>query len=509
MAQRIKIFSKIPPFGTIICYNKRNRKYINVEKELITMKMRKKIIMMLFVMIILFTVKLDVNAEVVRNLTGEKDAWGWVYDYKYWNGSSWTYCADEKYTNYPIDITYDVTYCYEEAYKMIDLVNAERRKAGVPELQAKDELMDVAMMRAAETAIYWSHTRPDGSSFCSASIYSDGENLHMYTIEDESADNANESLVKSPGHYAQMIDSSYAYAGYGCVRVNGNSYWVQIFSHPDIYYENGYDRLHPESNKPVLWEKMQCGERKDYTAKFTVKINPKFISLQIMADDKELYVGEETGGKIYTYYYYELKNLSFLVNLSSDQYDVKVLTPDLCSYDNGKITALKAGTAKIQYTLKADNSLTSTLEIKIKDMPVKNKVIVGNNKYKVTNTSKRTVSFWNSEKDAASVSIPDIIKIQGKTYKVTSIAANAFKDDRQLTSVAVGKNVTAVGKNAFYGCSKLKKLTVKSTKLNVVGKNALKGIHAKAVIKVPKNKLAKYKKLFKGKGQKKTVKIKR
>lgn len=76
MAQRIKIFSKIPPFGTIICYNKRNRKYINVGKELITMKMRKKIIMMLFVMIILFTVKLDVNAEVVRNLTGEKDAWG-------------------------------------------------------------------------------------------------------------------------------------------------------------------------------------------------------------------------------------------------------------------------------------------------------------------------------------------------------------------------------------------------------------------------------------------------
>jgi len=42
-----------------------------------------------------------------------------------------------------------------------------------------------------------------------------------------------------------------------------------------------------------------------------------------------------------------------------------------------------------------------------------------------------------------------------------------------------------------------------------VGKNALKGIHAKATIKVPKAKLDKYKKVFKGKGQGKNVKVKK
>ena len=38
------------------------------------------------------------------------------------------------------------------------------------------------------------------------------------------------------------------------------------------------------------------------------------------------------------------------------------------------------------------------------------------------------------------------------------------------------------------------------------GKNAIKGVSAKCVIKAPKNKKAAYKKLFAGKGKKVTVK---
>ena len=53
----------------------------------------------------------------------------------------------------------------------------------------------------------------------------------------------------------------------------------------------------------------------------------------------------------------------------------------------------------------------------------------------------------------------------------------------------------------------LKKITVKSTKLTSVKANALKGINAKCKVYVPKAKFAKYKKLFKNKGQKNTVKI--
>ncbi|MCI8507289.1 MAG: leucine-rich repeat protein [Lachnospiraceae bacterium] len=472
----------------------------------------KKGLFFVFIIIAMLGIKSYVNAEVVRNLTGESTASGWVYGYKYWDGRTWHHSASEKYTNYPIDITYDATYCYEEAYKMIELVNTERRKAGVPELQAKDELMDVAMMRAAETAVYWSHTRPDGSSWCSASIYSAGENLHAGS---RLAADANKSLVNSSGHYAQMIDAKFLYAGFGCVKVDDTYYWVQIFSYPNIYYEDGYFGKDSENNRPVLWDKMALGNRKDYTAPFTAKVNPKLITLKSTHENEwsgeGLYVGEETQGKVYTYYYDKLKDWTCEVNLLSDQYDVKVLTPDLCSCQDGKIRALKAGTAKIQYTLKADSSLSTILEIQIKDVPIKkgSRVAAGENEYKITSTGSRTVSFYRAKKDAASVTVPDTVKIQGKTYKVTSVAENAFKGSKKLKSVTVGRNVTSIGKNAFNGCSGLKKVTVKTVKLKSVRKNALKGIHKKAVIKVPKSRLSKYKKLFKGKGQSKTVKIKK
>ena len=50
---------------------------------------------------------------------------------------------------------------------------------------------------------------------------------------------------------------------------------------------------------------------------------------------------------------------------------------------------------------------------------------------------------------------------------------------------------------------------MKTTVLKSVGKNAFKNINKKATIKVPAKKLEKYKTLLKGKGQPKTVKIKK
>ena len=58
-----------------------------------------------------------------------------------------------------------------------------------------------------------------------------------------------------------------------------------------------------------------------------------------------------------------------------------------------------------------------------------------------------------------------------------------------------------IGKEAFSGCSKLKSITIKTSKLTTksVGTKAFKGIYAKAVIKVPKKKAA-YKKMLRTKG---------
>ncbi|SFB32175.1 Leucine rich repeat-containing protein, partial [Acetitomaculum ruminis DSM 5522] len=94
-------------------------------------------------------------------------------------------------------------------------------------------------------------------------------------------------------------------------------------------------------------------------------------------------------------------------------------------------------------------------------------------------------------------------------FKVTAIGNNAFKSQKKATSLVVGKNVQVIGKNAFYGDSKLKTITLKTSSLKKVGAKAFKGIYKKAVIKVPKNKVKSYTKLMKNKGQAKTVKIKK
>lgn len=129
--------------------------------------------------------------------------------------------------------------------------------------------------------------------------------------------------------------------------------------------------------------------------------------------------------------------------------------------------------------------------------------------YKVTKPTAQngTVEFSKVDKTKSSITIPATITVDGITYKVTSISKNAFKNNKKLKKITIGKNITTIGANAFYGCKNLKTVTIKSTQVKSVGKNAFKGINPKAKIKVPKSKLTKYKKLLKGKGQKSTVKI--
>ena len=105
--------------------------------------------------------------------------------------------------------------------------------------------------------------------------------------------------------------------------------------------------------------------------------------------------------------------------------------------------------------------------------------------------------------------VPSTVMIGGKKYKVTEIKANAFKNNKQLKKITIGKNIEKIGKNAFSGCKNLKNVNIKTVKLTkkTVGANAFKGIHDKAKVKVPKSKLKDYKTILKardikGKNQK-------
>lgn len=144
--------------------------------------------------------------------------------------------------------------------------------------------------------------------------------------------------------------------------------------------------------------------------------------------------------------------------------------------------------------------------------PVKEGAVykAGSLKYKVTSVKKKTVTVTGpNKKTVKSVTIGKTVKIKGTAYKITQIGNNAFSKCKKLKKVTIGANVTKIGKKAFYKDAKLKSIVVKTKKLKSVGSQALKGIHKKAKIKVPSSKLKKYKKLFKKKGQARTVKIKK
>ena len=132
---------------------------------------------------------------------------------------------------------------------------------------------------------------------------------------------------------------------------------------------------------------------------------------------------------------------------------------------------------------------------------------------KVTSVSETapTVSYIKSTNSLAkTITIPDTVKVDGITYKVTSVAASALANNKKVTKVTVCKNVTSIGKNAFYGDKNLKTITIKSSKLTSksVGKNAFKGTNKKLTIKVPKKTVSSYKKFLGKKGNSK-VKVKK
>ena len=170
-----------------------------------------------------------------------------------------------------------------------------------------------------------------------------------------------------------------------------------------------------------------------------------------------------------------------------------------------------------------------------------------NGVYKVLKDGQ-SVEFTKPLSKRATIKVPDTIKVNGITCKVTGIAANAFKNNTSLKNVTIGKNVTTVGTNAFYGCKnltkvsggnsivkfvdrafancgnlgsitipgsarsigkqafynckKLKNITIKTSTLSGknIGSKAFAGTYKKPTVKVPAKQMKAYKKLLASKG---------
>lgn len=210
------------------------------------------------------------------------------------------------------------------------------------------------------------------------------------------------------------------------------------------------------------------------------------------------------------------------VSVVKDQvYTGKALTPSVTVKAGGKTLKNKTdytisyknnkaiGTATV--TITGKGNYTGIVKKTFNIIPKKGaSYTVSGLKYKITKTASKngTVTVTApSKKSLTSVSVPATVKIKGYTFKVTGIADRAFKSNTKLKKVTLGANLITIGKEAFYGCKSLKSIVINSKLLKSAGSGALKGINAKAVIKVPSAKLTAYKRVLKGKGQSGSVKI--
>ena len=124
---------------------------------------------------------------------------------------------------------------------------------------------------------------------------------------------------------------------------------------------------------------------------------------------------------------------------------------------------------------------------------------ISGNEYKISKPGAEVIIVKTS-KTTKNVTVPAQIYVQGITYKVTSIGAKAFNNNKNLTKVTIGTNIIKINSNAFFNCKNLKTVTIKSVRLTkkAANKKAFKNAHKKLVIRVPKKVKKIYKKIFKG-----------
>lgn len=124
---------------------------------------------------------------------------------------------------------------------------------------------------------------------------------------------------------------------------------------------------------------------------------------------------------------------------------------------------------------------------------------ISGNEYKISKPGAEVILVKTS-KTTKNVTVPAQIYAQGITYKVTSIGAKAFNNNKKLTKVTIGTNIVKINSNAFFNCKNLKTVTIKSVRLTgkTADKKAFKNAHKKLVIRVPKKVKKIYKKIFKG-----------
>ena len=132
---------------------------------------------------------------------------------------------------------------YEKAFDCLKYINKYRADYGADPLTMDKTQLEIAMCRAAECAVYFSHGRPISGYFEDKNgieyTLFDGvryEKVYMTTVTGENLTGRGTegkdsalSWFNSVGHRATMISSSWKSTGIGCFRYLDYYVWIEVF----------------------------------------------------------------------------------------------------------------------------------------------------------------------------------------------------------------------------------------------------------------------------------------
>lgn len=240
-----------------------------------------------------------------------------------------------------INITVSGTENYDYAFEVFDLVNELRASMGLNKLVMGEDYLKIAMERATEISLYFSHEQP-GTSY----QYSENIAGNRYTTPEAVVN----GWINSEGHYKNLIGEHCGNVGVGCFQDScGNHWWTLVFS---PYIKESYSKsgtYEVTRNIPVrkslinecqwtLWTENKTpvyGDKEEKQAQ--VKCGPAMNSANL-----------------------DLSNFTFS---SSDK---MILDID----QNGKYIITGAGTATLTAVLKEDPNISFEKEINVEPMDI-------------------------------------------------------------------------------------------------------------------------------------------
>ena len=131
--------------------------------------------------------------------------------------------------------TSSVTVNESVAQSVVNLVNQERAKNGLPALVMDSGLNEGATIRAREQKQLFAHTRPDGRD--AFSIFDDMQRSETFRGENLAAGSASASpeyvmslWMDSDGHRSNILQTRFTKIGVGYYVSGGFGYWCQLFA---------------------------------------------------------------------------------------------------------------------------------------------------------------------------------------------------------------------------------------------------------------------------------------